>query len=381
MHKIPLFKVYWDKNDVKAVSDVVKSGKNWAIGPQIEEFEKDIAKYVGVKYALAFNSGTSALHALLLAYGIKEGDEIIVPSFTFIATSNVCLMVGATPIFAEIEKETCGLDPVDVERKITKKTKAIIPVHYGGLPCKIEEIKKIADKHKLILIEDAAESLGAKVGSKKVGTFGHAAILSFCGPKVITTGEGGAAMTNSKEVYEKLKLIRSHGRAETANYFSSSEYMDYVELGYNFRMSTMTAALGISQLAKIDKIIALRRRNVEHFSEKLKSVKEIKLPAAPNGYFHVYQMFTIFVNNGRKTRDELKNYLNKKGIGAKVYFYPNHLTSFYKKKFGCKKGFLKETEAISDNVLTLPMYPDLIKEEMDFMAKEIKTFFSKNETA
>lgn len=377
MRKIPLFKIYWDKNDVKAVSAVIKSGRNWAIGPQIEEFEGKIAKYVGTKYALAFNSGTSALHALLLAYEIKEGDEVIVPSFTFIATSNACLMVGATPVFAEIEKETCGLDPVDVERKITEKTKAIIPVHYGGLPCKIEEIKKISDKHNLILLEDAAESLGAKVGNKKVGTFGHSAILSFCGPKVITTGEGGAAITDSKEIYEKLKPIRSHGRAETANYFSSSEYMDYMDLGYNFRMSTMTAALGISQLAKIDKIIAMRRRNAEYLSKKLKDVKEVKPLAAPKDYFNIYQMFTISVSGEREIRDNLKNCLNKKGIGAKVYFYPNHLTSFYRKKFGYKDGFLKETEAISNSVLTLPMYPDLIKEEMDFMAKEMKSFFSK----
>lgn len=377
MRKIPLFKIYWDKNDVKAVSDVIKSGRNWAIGPEVGEFEKKLAKYIGTKYALAFNSGTSALHALLLAYGIKKGDEVIVPSFTFIATSNACLMVGATPVFAEIERETCGLNPIDVERKITKKTKAIIPVHYGGLPCKIEEIKKIADKYKLILLEDAAESLGAKAVNKKVGTFGHSAILSFCGPKVITTGEGGAAVTDSKEIYEKLKLIRSHGRAETANYFSSSEHMDYVELGYNFRMSTMTAALGISQLAKIDKIIAMRRRNAEYLSKKLKDIKEIKPLGSPKGYDNVYQMFVIFVSGGRETRKALKNYLNKKGIGAKVYFYPNHLTSFYRKKFGCKVGFLKETEAISDEVLTLPMYPELKKEEMNFMAEEIKGFFLK----
>lgn len=377
MRKITLSKIYWDKNDVKAVSDIIKSGRGWAIGPKIEEFEKKLAKYVGTKYAIAFNSGTSALHSLLLAYGIKEGDEVIVPSFTFIATSNACLMVGATPVFAEIEKETCGLNPSDVEKKITQKTKAIIPVHYGGLPCKIKEIKKISDKYNLILIEDAAESLGAKIKLQKIGTFGHAAVLSFCGPKVITTGEGGAAITDSKEIYEKLKLIRSHGRAETDNYFISSEYMDYVQLGYNFRMSTMTAALGISQLAKIDKIIGMRRQNAEYLSGKLKNVDEIKLIHAPKGYFHVYQMFAIFVNGGSKLRDALKNHLNKKGIGARVYFHPNHLTSFYRRQFGCGEGFLKETEAISDKVLVIQMYPDLKKEEMNFMAKEIKLFFSK----
>lgn len=355
---------------------MIKSGRNWAIGPQIEEFEKKIASHVGVKYALAVNSGTSGLHALLIACGIKEGDEVIVPSFTFIATANACLMVGAKPVFAEVEKETYGLDPKDVEKKITKKTKAIIVVHYGGMACKIKEIKKIADKHGLLLLEDAAEALGAKVDGKNAGTFGIASMFSFCGPKVITTGEGGVVVTDSKKVYEKLKLLRSHGRAETANYFASSEYMDYVQLGYNFRMSTMTAALGLTQIEKIDKIIALRQSNVTYLSKKLEGVGQITLPLVPKGYFHVYQMLTLYIEGGRKVRDGLKDHLNAMGIGAKVYFYPVHLTSFYK-KFGYKKGFLPQTEHISDSVLTVPMYPSLTKKEMDFMAQEIKNFFKK----
>ena len=215
--KIPLFKIYWDKKDITAISDTIKKGTGWAVGPNVEKFEKEISKYIGVKYALVFNSGTSALHSLLLSYRIGPGDEIIVPSFTFIATANAVLFVGAKPIFAEIEEDTLGLDPKDIEKKITSKTKAIIVVHYGGSPCKIEEIKKIAKKYNLILIEDAAESLGAKFRDKKIGALGDSAILSFCQNKIITTGEGGAVVTNSKEIYEKLKLIRSHGRLENEN--------------------------------------------------------------------------------------------------------------------------------------------------------------------
>jgi len=374
-YDIPLFKIFWDKKDLQGVNAAITLGRDWAIGANVEAFEKKIAKYVGIKYAVAFNSGTSGLHALLIACGIKEGDEVIVPSFTFIATSNACLMVGAKPVFAEIENETYGLDPKDVEKKITKKTKAIMAVHVGGLGCRIKEIKKIADAHGLILIEDAAESLGSKIGNKHVATFGLASMVSFCSNKVITTGEGGAIVTNSKPIYEKLKLLRSHGRAETSNYFTSSEYMDYVELGYNFRMSNITAALGISQLEKITKIIALRQQNAKYLAKKLEHMPQIQLPYPPKGYTHIYQMFTIHVKGGKKLKDALKDYLNKLGIGAKVYFYPIHLTTFYRRKFNYKEGLLPKTEEISDTVLTLPMYPGLTKKEMDTVAKEISVFF------
>ena len=374
--KIPLFKIYWDKKDVKVMTEVIKSGMNWATGPEIKKFENALAKYLGKRYGLTFNSGTSALHSLMIAFGIGPGDEVIVPSFTFIATANTPLFVGARPVFAEIEEETFGLEPKDVERKITKKTKAILPIHYGGCSCKIEKLKKIAKRYNIILIEDAAESLGAKIKDRKVGTFGDSSALSFCQNKVITTGEGGAIVTNSKDIYEKLKLIRSHGRAETENYFSSSKYIDYLRLGYNFRMSNITAALGISQLEKIGKIIKMRRKNANYLNQKLSAIKDIILPNPPQNYFHVYQMYTIRVRKGKRVRDKLKNYLNRKQIEVKVYFDPVHLTSFYKKTFGYKKGDLPITEKISDQVLSLPVYLDLTKEEMDYIIENIINFFN-----
>jgi len=322
---------------------------------------------------VAFNSGTSALHAILLAYGIEKGDEVVVPSFTFISTANAPLFVGAKPVFAEIEDETYCLDPEDVKEKITKKTRVIMPIHYGGSPCKnIKELKEIAEDGNMLLIEDAAESLGAKIGNKMVGSFGDAAMFSFCQNKVITTGEGGAILTDSKEVYEKLKLICSHGRLETANYFTSSGQIDYTTLGYNFRMPTMIAALGLSQLKKTDKIAEMRRKNADYYTSQLSGIDEIKPPIPPDNFYHIYQMYTIQVENGM--RDKLKEYLGSKGISTKIYFDPVHLTKFYRKKFGFKGGDLPVTEEISKKVLTLPMYPMLKKEEIEYVVSSIKDF-------
>jgi len=377
--KIPLFKIYTDNNDIKAVSKVIKSGMNWAIGPEVKKFEEQLAKYIGIKYALVFNSGTSALHALMKAYNFGPKDEIIVPSLTFIATANAPLFVGAKPVFAEVEEKTFGLDPKKIEEKITKNTKAIMPIHFGGLPCQIKDIQKIAKKHKLTLIEDAAQAMGAKIKNQKVGTFGDSAIFSFCANKIITTGEGGAVVTKNKELYERLKLVRSHGRLETTNYFTTTEYMDYIILGYNFRLSNILATLGISQLKKINKIIKMRQKNAVYITKSLMTIKEISCQASLKDCFNVYQLYTLRVKRGKKTRDSLKNHLNKAGIMAKVYFDPVHLTSFYKKLFGYKKGSLPITERISDEVLTLPVYPGLSKKEMDYMIRETKVFFNNYE--
>lgn len=371
--KIPLYKIYWDDEDVNGITETIKRGMFWAVGPNIEKFEGLVADYVGAKHAIAFNSGTSALHAILLAHDIKEGDEIIVPSFTFIATANCTLFVRAKPVFAEIEERTCGLDPEDVKERITRKTRAIIPVHYGGLPCQIRELKETADDYNLLLIEDAAESLGAHINGKKVGTFGHASMFSFCGNKVITTGEGGVIITDSKNIYDRLKLIRSHGRQEIENYFTSVKKMDYVTLGYNWRMSNITAAIGISQVKKLNKATEMRRRNAAYLTEKLSKISGIEPPNPPKGYFHIYQMYTIRVREGY-ARDDLKNYLAEKGVMTKVYFPPVHLTRFYREEFGFEGGELPVTEKLAKQVLTLPMYPTLTTNEMNYITENIRLF-------
>lgn len=370
--KIPLFKIYWDQRDIKNVNKLIRSGMHWAEGQSIAEFEKRLARYLGVKYCLVFNSGTSALHAALLAYGIKKGDEVIVPSFTFIATANAALFVGAKPVFADIEEETLGLDPKDVVKKITPRTKAIICVHYGGCPCKVKELKKIAQKRNLVLIEDAAEALGAELGKKKIGTFGNCAILSFCQNKIITTGEGGAVVTDSPEIYARMKLIRSHGRLAEKNYFSSVAPFDYIALGYNFRMPTPIAALGISQLAKIDRLLRMRKNIAKYLTAKLSSeIKEIALLSVPKGYISVYQIYSIRV---RKYRDELMRYLAGAKIMSKVYFPPVHLTYFYRYVLK-ERTKLPITEKVSREVLSLPFYPALTRDEIDYIVKKIKKFF------
>jgi len=367
--KIPLFKMYWDEDDISQVNAAIKSGMNWALGPQIPTFEKMIADYIGTDYCLTFNSGTSALHAALLAYGIGAGDEIIVPSFTFIATANAPKFVGAKPVFADIEDVTFGLDPNDVEAKITSRTKAIIPVHYAGFPCNIQELKKIADDYGLILIEDAAEAFGARIGDRKVGTFGDSAIMSFCQNKIITTGEGGAVVTNNKDLYEKMKLIRSHGRPDTIDYFSTTEILDYVSLGYNFRISTMTAALGIAQLQKIEQILLQRRADAEYYRSGLNAVPNISIPKTDSKTYPVYQLFSIRAKN----RDNLIKFLEEKGIMTKIYFPPVHKTHYYQKVLGYS-DILPVTDAVSNDIISLPFYPGISKNDLDLVINTIKEF-------
>ena len=368
---VPLFEIYNDEEDIKLISEEIASGKFWAVGSRVSEFEEKNAEYIGTKHALTFNSGTSALHASLLAHGIGKNDEVIVPSFTFIATANCALFVGAKPVFADIEETTCGLNPDSVQELINKDTKAIIPVHYGGCPCQIKELKDIAEDNDLILIEDAAEAFGASVDGNNVGTFGDLNVLSFCQNKIITTGEGGAIVTDSDEIYEKLKLIRSHGRLETADYFSSSDLFDYIDVGFNWRMSNLTATLGISQINKVDKIIELRQKNVEYLSKRLiEETDSIVVPEVPKGYNNVYQLFSIFVDK----RDELIKYLADNGISSKIYFHPVHQSEFYKNKLGYDSN-LPVTENIFEKTITLPMFPSITTEQMDYIAETVGKFY------
>ena len=371
--KIPLYKVFTDEYDIKQISNVLKRGMDWAIGPEIEKFESSVAQYIERKYCVAFNSGTSAGHAALIALGINIKSEIIVPSFTFISTANWPLMVQASPKFADIEMQTFGMDPKDLESKISKKTKAVIPIHYGGLPCKIDEIKEISNKNKFYLIEDSAESFGATLNGRKVGSFGDVSIFSFAGNKILTTGEGGALCTDSKQLYEKIKLIRSHGRQLHSGYFSSMHDYDYFSLGYNWRMSSITAALGLSQLDKIEKVIDMRRKNAKYYQSKLKKIKEITLQEEPPGFKHVYQFYPILLRNST-IRTKLMNFLASKGIMTRIFFKPVHRTMFFS-KIGYGSLNLPNTEKISKQILSLPMFPTLRKDEINYMVDSIAEFF------
>jgi len=368
---IPLFRIYWDEDDVSSVTEVIRSGMSWASGEQIKDFEQNLAEYIGSRYCLTFNSGTSALHAALIAHGIGSGDDVIVPSFTFIATANSPRFVEASPVFADIEDRTFGLDPEDVMEKITSRTKAIIAIHYGGCPCEIGALREIADDHGLILIEDAAEAMGARKDGRSVGTFGDSSAFSFCQNKIITTGEGGAMATDSAQVYEKMKLSRSHGRLETCDYFSTSKPMDYVSLGFNFRMSSITAALGMSQLAKIEKIIAMRRNAAGIYGKSLREkAPEVVVPQVPTDSLHVYQLFSVLA----PCRDALMAHLENKGIMSKIYFSPVHQTEYYQKtmKSPCS---LPVTERIAQSIISLPIYPGISPREMDCVVEVINNFY------
>ena len=371
--KIPLYKVSNDSSEIKAISKVIKRGMDWAIGPEIEEFENKLAKYIGTKYCISFNSGTSAGHAALLSYNLKKNDQVLVPSFSFIATANWPLMANCETKFVDIEEQNYGMDPKKIENSISKKTKIIMPIHYAGLPCKINEIKKIAKKNKIVLIEDAAESIGSKINKQNIGTFGELGIFSFAGNKILTSGEGGAIVTNSKEKFDKLKLIRSHGRKSVDNYFSSIQTPKYVELGYNWRMSSITAAICLSQLDKIEKLINSRRQNAKYYQKKLKKFKEIKIHEEPIGYKHVYQLYSIQLPS-KKIRDGLSKFLAKKGIMSKVFFAPIHLTDHFS-SYKIKQKKMTNTEKISERILSLPMYPDLRKDEINEIVDTISEFF------
>jgi len=370
----PLFDIYWDEKDIEKVTDIIKRGSYWAVGPEIREFEEKLEKYFNMKYVIAFNSGTSALHAVLLAYNITSG-EVIVPSFSFVSTANCVVLTGATPVFAEIESETLGLDTENVKKKITNKTKAIIPMHYGGKICKnIKNLREIAEDYNLILIEDNAESFGAMQNNQFAGTIGHAGMLSFCQNKIISTGEGGAICTNNAEIYNKLLLIRSHGRVEQPglNYFSNINISDYIEVGYNYRMPTMCAALGISQLEKIEKIIEIRRQRGKYYDNKFSEIPGIEVFQELKGHRTVYQLYSILLKDPLK-RTELQNFLLKNGIYTKIYFAPIHLKTYYKKKFGYSEGTLPKTEEISKRILTLPFSLRFSNQDQDFIVNMIKS--------
>lgn len=372
---IPLFKIYWDEDDIEKVNSVIRSGKYWCTGKEIQGFEEKINEYLKTKYCKTFNSGGSALYALMSAYGFKPGDEIIVPSFTFIATAYAPLYVGAKPVFGDVERKSFGLDPEDVNEKITSRTVAVMPIHYAGIPCQIKALKDICEDNGLKLIEDAAEAFGAKYDGKFVGTYGDASIFSFCQNKIFSTSEGGCVVTEDKSINGRLDLFRSYGRVTDGDYFDSSDGVDYVSLGHNFRISSILANLGISQIEKVDTLTEMRRKNASYMNERLKDIDGIVVPSEPDEKtYSVYQMYTITIEDGKKTRDDLMVHLHDNGISNRICFDPVHEYSIFR-DLGYGEISLPVTKHLSERVITLPMYPHLKKEEMDHIVDKIKEYF------
>ncbi len=351
---IPIAKPSIGKEEEKAVVEVLRSGR-LAQGEKVAKFEEAFAEYCGTKYAIATDNGTSALIVALLSAGIGSGDEVITTPFTFIATANAVIFTGARPVFVDIEPETYNIDPAEIEKVITKRTKAILPVHLYGLMTDMEKINKIAKKHKLVVIEDSAQAHGAHIGGKKAGSWGLAGCFSFYSTKNMTTGEGGMLTTSSPEFTKKVRLFRNQGM--------STQYK-YESLGYNFRMTEIAAAIGVEQLKKLEEFTEKRIKNATYLSEKLTGIRNIKTPVTPRGYKHVFNQYTI----GVSSRVELISKLNKSGVGSKVYYSaPIHEEKYYK---GLNhKRSLRNAEKTAKEVLSLPIHPSVTKHDLDKIVK------------
>jgi len=352
---IPIAKPLLGKEEKEAVKKVIESGMI-SQGPKVQEFEEKFAHYLGVKYAIATSSGTTALHAALLANNIKEDDEVITMPFTFIATANSILYTGAKPIFADIEEDSFNIDPDLIEEKINRNTKAIIPVHLYGNPCNMEEIMKISSNNNLIVIEDCAHAPGAFIDDKKVGSF-STGCFSFYPTKNMTSGFGGMITTNDALINEKSRLIRDHG---------SKTRFHHTILGFNFKMGDINASIGIEQLKKLDNFNKLRRENSLYLNEKLKNVNWIITPKINKS--HVVRQYTIRI---KKNRSKIINILNEKGIGNSI-FYPipiNKQKLYLDLDYKCK---LPIAEQLSKEVLSLPIHPDVTKKDLDYIIKILK---------
>ncbi len=374
---IPYGKQWIDDDDIAAVVDVLKS--DWlTCGPKVDEFEKDIADYCNVKYAVAFSSGTAALHGAYNALAIKQGDEIITTPLTFSATSNGVVYCGGTPVFCDIDPNTLNIDPTKIEEKITPKTKAISIVDFAGQPCDFDAIKNIAEKHNLAIVEDGAHSLGSEYKDQKVGSMADLTILSFHPVKTITSGEGGMVLTNNEALAIKLKNFRHHGivKKPEGGYW----YYEIEDLGYNYRLTDIHCALGISQLKKIDKFIKRRREIVEKYQQEFKDIPEIIL--IKEKYFaksawHIYPI-QFDLEKLSISRKEIFAKLSEKGIKCQVHYVPVHFMPFYQKKFGYKKGDFPITEQYYERAITLPLFPKLTNEEVDYVVESVKEIINSN---
>jgi perosamine synthetase len=300
------------------VNDVLRSGWISSLGPYIERFERAFAEYVGVSHAIAVCNGTTGLHLALHALGIGPGDEVLVPDLTFVATAHAVLMVGATPIFVDVEQDTWCMDPLAAERAITPRTRAIIPVHLYGHPADMDAFQRLADKHGLFILEDAAEAHGAEYHNRRVGSIGKVGVFSFYGNKIITTGEGGMITTNDAKLATRLRYLKDHGMSQKKRYY-------HTELAFNYRMTNIQAALGLAQLEQIETFIAKRRIIFRWYTHYLSDIPGIMLNAERPGTRNVYWMVSIVLPSDYPLkRDELMVALRERGIDSRPFFVPMH---------------------------------------------------------
>jgi len=375
MKKIILSDIDYDNNEIKKVTDILRS--KWvSMGEATKEFERKFADYLNVKHAIAVVNGTAALHIANLVLGIKPGDEVIVPSLTFVATSNAVMYTGAKPIFAEVESyDSLNISPRSIKKKISKKTKAITVVHYGGYPCSMEEIMKIAKENNLFVIEDAAHAPGSELSGKKLGTIGDMGCFSFFSNKNLATGEGGMIVTNDDALAEKIKKVRSHGMTSISwdRYKGHAFSYDVTMLGYNYRTNEIASALGLCQLKKLDKSNNIREDLTKLYTKLLEDVEFVNIPFKKMWGKLSYHIFPILLDE-KVDREKFMDFLKKRGIQTSIHYPPIHLFSYYKNKFRYKEGLLPLTESIGKREVTLPLHPLLKQDDVAYIADQIIEF-------
>ena len=368
--KIPLAKPCLDEAEAQAAYDTVLSG--WVTqGPKVAEFEDKFAKYVGSKYAVAVSNCTTALHLSMIVAGIKEGDEVICPSMSYIATANCITYVGANPVFAEVNEEY-NLDINDVIKKISPKTKAILLVHQMGMPADIDEFQQLCKERELILIEDAACAIGSEYKGDKIGSHSDLVCFSFHPRKIITTGDGGMITTSRKDYADRLKILRKHAMSISDHERHNSDkilFEDHLEVGYNYRMTDIQASVGIEQLKKLDYIIKERRKIAKQYIEEFKDIDCVRLPIEKEGYESNYQSFSIYLKiNSPVKRDKLMQILLEKRIASRRGIMNSHQETAYK----YRNEKLPKSEDLRDNSIIIPLFNGINKLEIETIIKELK---------
>jgi UDP-4-amino-4,6-dideoxy-N-acetyl-beta-L-altrosamine transaminase len=378
---IPLAKPTIEENEIEEVVKVLRSG--WlTTGPKVNEFEENMQKYLGCKKAIGLSSCTGGLHIALAALGIKQGDEVIVPTYTFAASAHVVAWLGAKPVLVDVEKDTFNIDPKKIEEAITDKTKAVIPVHFAGHSCDMDKIMAIAKKHNLYIIEDAAHAIGTDYKGKKIGNFSNATVFSFYATKTITTAEGGMIVTNDEELGKKLKRYSYFGVDKDAfNRYADKGnwYYEIIELGYKYNMDNIQGALGIEQLKKLESFIERRRKLANLYTSLLKKVPGIITPEEKEYTKHSYHLYPILldIDSLSITRAEFIDKLKEYKIGSSVHFIPLHLHSHYQKTYGYKNGDFPTAEYLFEREISLPLYPRMSEEDVKYVAEAIKEIIAK----
>jgi dTDP-4-amino-4,6-dideoxygalactose transaminase len=373
--RIPFFRPSIDEVDVAAVAETLRSG--WLTsGPNVRELEAELAAYCGAQYVNAVNSCTAAMHLCLAAWGIGPGDEVITTVYTFSATATVIIHCGATPVLVDIREKDFNIDPESIERAITPRTKAIIPVHFGGEPCAMDEIMEIARRHGLKVMEDAAHSIGTLYRGRHVGSISDAAAFSFYANKNITTGEGGALATNDETLSERVRILTLHGMTKDAwNRFDAggSWRYDIKEFGFKDNLTDLAAALGRTQLTKIERLLDGRARVAARYFENLRDEEHLILPGFDEENRHAWHLFVVRVKNEQSPvqRDDVIRRLAERGIGTSVHYIPLHYHTAYRGLGRWQQGDFPVAERVFDGAISLPIYPDMTNEEVDYVCESL----------